>query len=117
MLSCPGKKILKDVNLHINPGRIIAIAGENESRKTTLMKLLCKLCDPVDDRITFDGIDLHDFRIIDLRKDLSSIFQDYAHYYLTAKENIWISSTDTPIDMKILGRLQNFWKLIMLLIA
>ncbi|HEY3360664.1 MAG TPA: ABC transporter ATP-binding protein [Methanosarcina sp.] len=93
-----GTKALKDINLHINPGQIIALVGENGSGKTTLIKLLCRLYDPTDGRITLDGVDLRNFRISDLRKEISVIFQDYAHYYLTARENIWIGSVGMPLD-------------------
>jgi len=92
------KKVLEDINLHINPGQIIALVGENGSGKTTLIKLLCRLYDPTDGRISLDGIDLRDLRISDLRKQFSVIFQDYTHYNLTARENIWLGSVDTPYD-------------------
>jgi ATP-binding cassette, subfamily B, bacterial len=91
-------RVLEDINLHINPGQIIALVGENGSGKTTLVKLLCRLYDPTAGRITLDGTNLRDFRISDLRKQISVIFQDYTHYNLTARENIWVGSVDTPID-------------------
>ncbi len=89
-----GTRILEDINLHINPGQIIALVGENGSGKTTLIKLLCRLYDPTDGRITLDGIDLRDLRITELRKGISVVFQDYAHYNLTARENIWFGNTN-----------------------
>ncbi len=93
-----GVKVLDDINLHINPGQMIALVGENGSGKTTLIKLLCRLYDPSDGRITLDGIDLRDLKISDLRKEISVVFQDYTHYNLTARENIWLSNVDAPID-------------------
>jgi ABC-type Mn2+/Zn2+ transport system ATPase subunit len=39
-------RALADINLHINPGKITALAGENGSKKTTLVKLICRLCNP-----------------------------------------------------------------------
>lgn len=91
-------RVLEDINLHINPGQIIALVGENGSGKTTLIKLLCRLYDPTDGRITLDGIDLRNLRKSDLRKEISVVFQDYTHYNLTARENIWFGSVDAPID-------------------
>ncbi len=93
-----GTRVLEDINLHINPGQIIALVGENGSGKTTLIKLLCRLYDPTNGRITFNGIDLREFRISDLRKEVSVVFQDYAHYNLTARENIWLGSVDMPVN-------------------
>ena len=102
----PGQetKVLEDINLQINPGQIIALVGENGSGKTTLVKLLCRLYDPTDGRITFDGIDIRNFRISDLRKEISVVFQDYTHYHLTARENIWVGNVDTPVDMENIMR-------------
>lgn len=99
-----GAKVLEDVNLHINPGQIIALVGENGSGKTTLIKLICRLYDTTAGRITFDGIDIRNVRISDLRKEISVVFQDYTHYNLTARENIWLGSTDTPVDMENIMR-------------
>jgi ATP-binding cassette, subfamily B, bacterial len=100
--SYPGQdiKVLADINLHINPGQIIALVGENGSGKTTLIKLLCRLYDPTDGNILLDGADLRSFSTSDLRKQFSVIFQDYTHYNLTARENIWLGSVDTSHDVE-----------------
>ena len=98
----PGSNIpvLKDVSLHIAPGQTIALVGENGSGKTTLIKLLCRLYDPTGGRITLDGIDLRDFRISDLRRGISVVFQDYVHYSMTVKENIWLGKAAMPPDLE-----------------
>lgn len=92
--------VLKDINLLIRPGQVCALVGENGSGKTTLIKLLCRLYDPLAGRITIDGLDLRDFKISDLRKMISVIFQDYARYNLTARENILFGCTDRFAGMK-----------------
>lgn len=96
----PGEevKVLEDINLHIHPGQVIALVGENGSGKTTLVKLLCRLYDPTNGKIIFNGVDLRNFRIADFRKKISVVFQDYTHYNLTARENIWLGSVDTPLN-------------------
>lgn len=98
----PGTNIpvLKDVSLHIAPGQTIALVGENGSGKTTLIKLLCRLYDPTGGRITLDGIDLRDFRISDLRRGISVVFQDYVHYSMTVKENIWLGKAAMSPDLE-----------------
>jgi ATP-binding cassette, subfamily B, bacterial len=93
-----GTKVLKDINLHINAGKITALVGNNGSGKTTLIKLLCRLYDPTDGRITLDRIELRDVKISDLRKEISVVFQDYTHYNLTARENIWLGNVDMSIN-------------------
>ena len=76
----------------------MALVGENGSGKTTLIKLLCRMYDPADGLITFDGIDLRQFETPMLRREISVIFQDYAQYHLTARENIWFGNTTLPPD-------------------
>jgi ATP-binding cassette subfamily B protein len=84
---------LDDITLTIRPGEHIALVGANGAGKTTLVKLLCRLYDPTAGRITIDGIDLRELDPTELRRQVSVIFQDYAHYHLTARENIWLGNT------------------------
>lgn len=110
---------LKDVNLDIKQGQVVALVGSNGSGKTTFIKLLCRLYDPKKGRITIDGIDLKDMKVADLRHEISMVFQDYAQYNLTLAENIWLGDAEKPLKMdkvvkaaqdsgadKIIGRLE-----------
>jgi len=91
-------KVLEDITMAIRPGEVVALVGENGAGKTTLIKLLCRLYDPSEGSITLDGVDLRQFATTALRREISVIFQDYAHYNLTARENIWFGNTDLPSD-------------------
>jgi ATP-binding cassette, subfamily B, bacterial len=101
----PGDRmVLKDISLSIRPGEHIGIVGENGSGKTTLVKLLCRLYDPTSGQITWDGKDLRQFRTEALRREISVIFQDYAKYHLTARENIWFGNIDFDAnDERVMG--------------
>lgn len=90
------RQALKDINLRIGPGEVVALVGENGSGKTTLIKLLCRLYDPTAGKITIDGVDVKQFKIAELRREISVIFQDYAKYHFTAQENIWLANIDLP---------------------
>jgi ATP-binding cassette subfamily B protein len=90
------RRVLKEINLVIRPGEVVALVGENGSGKTTLIKLLCRLYDPTGGSITLDGIDLREFEPNALRREISVIFQDYAKYHLTARENIWFGDIRLP---------------------
>lgn len=90
------RKALEDVSLIIRPGEVVALVGENGSGKTTLIKLLCRLYDPTAGTIAIDEVDLRQFETKALRREIAIIFQDYAHYHLTARENIWLGNTSLP---------------------
>ncbi len=79
---------LDRVSIHIPPGEVLALVGENGSGKTTLAKLLCRLYDPASGAVTLDGTDVRDFDLLELRKRVSVVMQDYVRYSLTARENI-----------------------------
>ena len=89
---------LEHIDVTVAPGEVVALVGENGSGKTTLIKLLCRLYDPTRGAITVDGIDLRDFDPLRWRREISVAFQDYAHYALTATENIWLGDVKTPPD-------------------
>ncbi len=70
--------------------------GANGVGKTTLVKLLCRLYDPDEGRITLDGIDLRAFETAALRREIGVVFQDYARYNVTGRENIWFGNVELP---------------------
>lgn len=92
------RPVLDNISFTVRPGEHIALVGENGSGKTTLIKLLCRLYDPNNGRITLDGVDLRDFQTTDLRHQISVVFQDYVQYQLTARENIWLGNLHHPPD-------------------
>lgn len=89
--------VLKDINLTFEKGQVVALVGENGSGKTSLVKLLCRLYDPEKGRIYWDGTDIKQFALTDLRKKISVIYQDFAKYHFSVADNIRIGDWDTPI--------------------
>jgi len=92
------RKVLDGITFTIRPREIVALVGENGAGKTTVVKLLCRLYDPTDGKITIDGVDLREFTTAALRREISVIFQDYVQYHLTARENIWFGNIELPAD-------------------
>ncbi|SDJ56422.1 ATP-binding cassette, subfamily B [Pedobacter sp. ok626] len=82
------KPALRNINLKLPAGKIIAIVGLNGAGKTTLIKLLCRLYDPDSGLITLGGKDIRDFSIEDYRKQISMVFQDFCKYNFSAADNI-----------------------------
>ncbi|MFB3854435.1 MAG: ABC transporter ATP-binding protein [Vicinamibacterales bacterium] len=94
------RKALDGVSFSIRPGEHVALVGENGSGKTTLVKLLCRLYEPTEGRITIDGIDLADYDPAAFRRQIAVMFQDYARYQLTARENIGFGNLAAIDDLR-----------------
>ena len=84
------RKILAGVDLHIEPHERVALVGENGQGKTTIVKLLTRLYDPTEGQILLDGVDLREYNLEDLWKEIGVIFQDFVHYEMTVSENIGV---------------------------
>lgn len=96
------RRALDGVDFVVGPGEVVALVGENGSGKTTLVKLLCRLYDPTEGVITYDDIPLDALGLSALRRQVSVVFQDFARYQLTARENIWFGNVDlSPRDERI----------------
>jgi ATP-binding cassette subfamily B protein len=90
--SYPGqvRQVLSNVSFRLEPTQRIALVGENGQGKTTIVKLLTRLYDPTGGRILLDGVDLREYDLDDVWKEVGVIFQDFMRYDLTARENIAI---------------------------
>ena len=86
--------VLRNLNLHFEPGETIALVGENGQGKTTLVKLLSRFYEPVSGRILLDGIDLREYDLEDLRQQIGIIFQDFMRYDLSIRDNIAVGRTE-----------------------
>ena len=82
------KWILRDVSFEIPARSKVAIVGENGAGKTTMVKLLSRLYDPVEGEIRFDGRDLREYDLAELRRDVAVVFQDFFRYDLSAADNV-----------------------------
>ncbi len=94
--SYPGSShpTLLDIDLHLSPGRSVALVGENGSGKTTIIKLLTRLYRPDGGRILLDGSDLNDWSEDALRRRIGVIFQDYIRYQFVVGENLGVGDID-----------------------
>ena len=92
----PGSErlVLRDLDFRIAPGERVALVGENGRGKTTFVKLMARLYDPTAGRILLDGVDLRDYQLDDLHRQIGVIFQDFMRYDLPARENIGVGQIE-----------------------
>ena len=90
---------LREVSLTLRAGETIALVGENGSGKTTLAKLLGQLYAPTVGEILWDGVDTSTLDARALRSHIGVIFQDFARYQLSARENIGFGRPDKIDDL------------------
>ena len=96
----PGRtdRVLRDVSFTLEPDECVALVGHNGAGKTTIVKLLLRLYDPTSGRILLDGVDLREYDLDALRRQMGVIFQDFVRYELTAGENIGLGQVDALHD-------------------
>jgi ATP-binding cassette subfamily B protein len=98
--SYPGgtEPALAGLSLLIRGGELIALVGENGAGKSTLVKLLLRFYDPDQGSVRVGGVDLKDLAPEALRGRIGVLFQDYASYELTVRENVAMGRPDVKID-------------------
>ncbi len=89
---------VRHLSFTLHVGEVLALVGENGAGKTTLVKLLARLYDPDEGRILLDGHDLREYDLLELRANISVIFQDFVRYHLTAAENIAVGRIEARDD-------------------
>jgi ATP-binding cassette subfamily B protein len=85
---------VRGLDFTLAPGERLALVGENGAGKTTLVKLLARLYDPTEGRILLDGVDLREYDLLSLRRNVGVIFQDFVRYDFLLKENIAVGDIE-----------------------
>ena len=88
------RRVIDGLNFHLHPGERVALIGENGQGKTTIVKLITRLYDPTEGQILLDGVDLREYDLEDLYREIGVIFQDFMRYEMTARENIGVGKID-----------------------
>ena len=95
--------VLCELSFSMDPDECVALVGRNGAGKTTIVKLLLRLYEPTSGRILLNGVDLRDYDLNELRRQMGVIFQDFVRYELTAAENIGMGQIDLLDDAKRLS--------------
>ncbi|MFZ0798669.1 MAG: ABC transporter ATP-binding protein [Terriglobales bacterium] len=94
--------ILHRLNFQLRPGQRVALIGENGQGKTTIVKLITRLYDPSEGQILLDGVDLREYELEDLHREMGVIFQDFVRYEMTARENIAVGRVEEINNLELL---------------
>jgi ATP-binding cassette, subfamily B, bacterial len=94
--------ILDHINFTLHTGERLALIGENGQGKTTIVKLITRLYDPTGGEILLDGIDLREYDLEDLHREIGVIFQDFMRYEMTARENIAVGRIEELNNTELL---------------
>jgi len=99
---------VRDFNLSINNGELIALVGENGAGKSTIVRLLLRFYDVDSGSINIGGVDLKNTDPEELRNRIGVLFQDYANYELTVRENVTMGRPDAEVfDHRVLESLRD----------
>ncbi len=92
------RDVIRHLSTTMQTGESVVLVGLNGAGKTTLIKLLTRLYDPTEGRITLDGRDIKEYEPHDLYRIFGTVFQDFGRYALTIEENITLGDTSAPAD-------------------
>lgn len=90
------RPVLEGFDLELPAGQVIAIVGSNGAGKTTLIKLLCRFYDPDAGAVEWDGVDVRQLELEELRRRITVLFQQPARFNLTLAENIVLGDLRRP---------------------
>lgn len=96
--------VLKNINLTVNQGEVIALVGNSGGGKSTLVSLLPRFYDVTGGKLCVDGTDIRDFTLHSLRENIAVVFQDNFLFAGTIRENILLgdqSATEEQLNKAI----------------
>jgi subfamily B ATP-binding cassette protein MsbA len=82
------KMVLRDIQLKVKPGQMVAVVGPTGSGKTTLTNLLLRFYDPTSGAVRIGGVDLRNVALLDLRSQIAVVTQDVILFNDTIRNNI-----------------------------
>jgi ATP-binding cassette subfamily B protein len=100
-----GVSTLQDVDLDVTPGAKVALVGETGSGKTTLGYLTARLYDPLEGRVTIDGVDVREISFQSLAATVGLVSQDTYLFHASIRENLRFAKPDaTDAEIEAAGR-------------
>lgn len=94
----PGRPVIKEVSLELEPGETVALVGATGAGKSTLASLVPRFFDPLGGRVLLDGVDLRGIQLASLRAQVAVVLQEPFLLPLTVAENIGYGCPSTSRD-------------------
>lgn len=92
------QKVLNGLDLTIRAGATVAIVGESGCGKSTLLKLLTRFYDPAEGQLLIDGVDLRDYDLESLRRNIGVVSQEPFIFNATLRENIAVGDPEADLN-------------------
>jgi ABC-type multidrug transport system fused ATPase/permease subunit len=93
-----GLPVLHDIDLRVPAGQTLALVGPTGAGKSTIISLVARFYDPQAGRVLIDGIDVREWKLGALRRNISVVLQDVFLFYGTVRENIRFGKPDAEND-------------------
>lgn len=97
----PDQPVLRDINLDIPPGTMVALVGHTGCGKTTITTLIMRLWDIQEGSVRIDGHDIRDVTLKSLRRQTGVVLQDPVLFNATVADNIRYGVPDAPLEQVI----------------
>lgn len=94
----PGKPVLRDINLTVEPGEMIGLVGKSGVGKSTMVNLICRFYDVTHGTLQVDDEDIRNIRIEDLRSQIGIVLQEPFLFNRTIAENIRYGNPEASFD-------------------
>ena len=99
----PGRFVLKDINLRVNAGEIVAFVGRSGAGKSTLVDLIPRFYDPTRGSMEIDGIDIKKVKLVSLRAQIGIVTQETILFNDTVRNNIAYGKKGAALDEVVLA--------------
>ena len=103
-----GEPVLKDVSFVVEPGKTVALVGATGAGKTTIISLLSRLYDIQSGQILIDDVDIRNWDLKTLRRNIGVVLQDVFLFSTNIRENIRLNASDiSASDVEAAARIVN----------